>query len=195
MSEALAANLRVSTLNQYAGLFASLHLTPEQIDEFVRIQSLATASVVGQHVLTLGDLQTPGSEFTHQLKELLGDEGYRQYREFAREAPVHAITQDLAGAVYFTDSPLTATQADQFRQIARQALNEPDNGKRANGGHWLYLPPPIWDAILARTPGVLNLQQMSALRDLQQQAIFMQAQSAAGAAYRRNATKSAPPTK
>jgi RNA polymerase sigma factor (sigma-70 family) len=191
---ALAADLRAQLLQRYGELFARLGLTPAQIDECVRLLSLARSRALGMHVVTLNEERIPGPQLMARFREIVGETGYQQYREVDRAAPASLLTQNLAGSVYFTASPLTKTQAEQFQDLVRGVLSEPTNGKPVSG-MWHYFPPAIWDALLSRASAVLDAPQLSALRDLQQQALYLQAQSAASNDYYSKAAPSPAPGK
>lgn len=187
---ALAANVRANNLKTYAALFSALHLSPEQIDEFIRIQSLSTRSVVGKYLASLGDAPLSGSQRTEQLRALLGEAGFQQYREYDRSSAGRRLAEELASSVYFTAAPLTATQAGQLQEIFRNVIN-PD-GSNSRVALFDHLPPTMWDDILTRAAGTLPAIQLAALRDLRLQAVFDQKQAAAVHDYYRNAAAAQP---
>src|SRR5581483_5591012 len=77
---------------------------------------------------------------------LLGDDGYRAYRDTLQLSGLQSTTTQLAAALAFSDTPLTPTQAQQLTQMLQA------NRK--------------WDVFYAQAQSVLSAPQLEALRGM-----------------------------
>jgi len=95
---------------------------------------------------------------------------------------VRSLTGDLVRALYYTPTPLTPPQIEQFRQVMQQTLDDRSLGSRYTGVS-MYMPMVVWKALQERAAGMLSAPQLEALADLRTQAAFFHAQTAARDAY------------
>lgn len=186
--DAFATKLREDVLMQHAELIAALGLTGERLEQFIAIQMKSRMNIVGQHILPLGEKVLEGGEYTRQLREVLGEAGYKQCIEIERLSPARNLADDLTRSLYFTPTPLTSSQVAQVKDLMIQVISDPANGLRYTGPTG-YIPMPVWDALIARARGVLAEPQIDALRDLRQQAKFNHAQTEARKLYDQGASK------
>jgi len=165
---------------KYAALFGSLGLTPDKQAQFLRV--LAGRSDLGLTWYTAPDTGTPtaaiagGSDsyspdqVAAQLRNLLGDDGYKAYQDFNKLGGAQDLAQKLAGSLYATETPLTAVQGNQLVQILAQSSADYQSGKG------LWSPSQVgWDAALSNAQAVLSGPQMEALRAVKQTAEYDQA--------------------
>jgi hypothetical protein len=96
------------------------------------------------------------------LRTLLGDAGVQQLQTYERTLPLRNVANTLADSVYFTDTPLTAKQADQLTEIVVQTLRN----SKGEGN----LGTINWPAVLAKSPTVLTPVQQAALSTMVEQA-------------------------
>jgi len=110
----------------YAALYASLGLTQDQIRQMEVLLrtgfSFGRSSQGGEVTLSApGDLSYAEQEA--QLKELLGDAGFDQYKAYSRTVPALGVASDLAGLLITTDSPLGTGQAQQLAGVLLAAVD------------------------------------------------------------------------
>jgi hypothetical protein len=182
--EALQHYYRTTLENEYAGLIAAMGLTADEQERFLGVLANAHRRIVGEHQLTLAEVDWPPGEFTRRLRELLGDARYQQYRDYNGKALLRDVTREVTRSVYFTNAPLTSAQAGQLELIVARAIVDPTLGPKHTGSVWPYIPEAVWDRIVGDGQGVLPETQVIALRELQQQSRFWHAQREASSAYR-----------
>jgi RNA polymerase sigma factor (sigma-70 family) len=153
-------------LFRYDALFKSLRLSPEAIAQFeeIALPFALQPKIKIQHqggndgsiAVSLesheeGDVSTP-------LRQLLGEEGFRQYQEYESTAPLRMTVVDkLAGNLVYTDAPLNAGQAQQLIRILAAATPNPEQ------------PDPSeidWSKVLTQARGALSETQCAALARL-----------------------------
>lgn len=167
--QALIAYFRTSMNAQYRDLFAALGLGPAQIERFQDIEMNATRRIVGEYFMDVGGQQSSAQEHREQLRDLLGEAGLQQYRDYGKSAPARALVTQLASALYFTETPLTAAQADQLKQMILAAPREDLPGLDGLG----------WEEVLPKAQSLLSAGQYAALQDMHQQVLHSRAQTAA----------------
>jgi RNA polymerase sigma factor (sigma-70 family) len=170
--QALIASFRSSLTAQYGELYATLGLTLAQIERLQDIEMNATRRGVGAYWMEVGGKLSSYQEHQDQLLELLGEAGLQQYRDYNKAAPARLLVTQLASAVYFTDTPLTADQAEALKQIVRDA---PRSSRQQMPG----LDRVPWDVVMSKAQSILAPAQFAALQDMHQQVLHFQAQSAA----------------
>ena len=159
---------------RYDALYKSLGLTPDQIEKF---QTIMLASGSGgwvnrllvpelkEMVFPIGDTDL-AQNGTRRLRELLGDDGYRQFTEFNRVDSARQLAVQAASSLYFTEAPLTPAQSEQLIQIL-------DNNRSPRSGP--QVSPFDWDAVLAQARDVLSAPQLAAVSSLRVRAQANQA--------------------
>lgn len=182
--EALAAYHRDTLAAEYAELIAMLGLNEAERERFLAILATGIRRIVGEHQLSLADTDVSGAEITRQLRELLGEPRYQQYREFRSSAVLRGVTHELTRSLYFTPTPLTPAQAAELKNIVARAVADPALGPKYTGSVWPYIPRPVWERIVTDARVTLAEPQLEALRELQQRSQFFHAQTEASKAYR-----------
>jgi len=91
------------------------------------------------------------------LRQILGERGFQRLEEFDQSPRDSRIAQ-LAGQLYFTDTPLTAEQGARLLDVI-VACN------RAGGSD--QPPAEYWAAVRAKAGEFLSPPQIAALRGLQ----------------------------
>jgi hypothetical protein len=179
----LADNFKVSVRHNYSDFIAAMRLTEPEIERFIRVMMNVQMRTVDDKVLRLTDELPQPDEYARQLKEVLGEERYQHFRDYGASAPSRTLTSELTRALYYTPSAPTPEQLVQFRAVVQQVVDDRNLGPRNTSG-WSSIPPPMWNEITKRTSELLSPPQRDALLDLQQLALFLQAQSQAFRAYR-----------
>lgn len=161
---------RVSTRIDYAALSRTLNLTTVQIERFEELMAARawnSMDLVGAQVslgLPPGDpaLQAETSRqeraFQSSLREILGDEGANQFSRYEAAAPLRNLLSQLAGNVYYTDTPLAPAQASELSQIITRHYPDLEN----LDSRW-RTDPAAWEAILREARAVLAPAQLAAL--------------------------------
>lgn len=183
--EAFANYLRVSLEYRYAELIARLGLDAERKARFIDILARGRRQIVGEHQLTVAERDFQPGEMGRLLREVLGDAGYREYREFYDRSLQRGVDYQLTQALYATPTPLTPAQSDEVRRIVGRAMDDPALGPKYTGQSWMVLPPERWEAIIKEAARVLAEPQVEALRELEQQTRFHRAMSEAGRAEKK----------
>lgn len=156
---ALAAWIGSAVRASFAAFYRSANLSADQIVAFEAL-ALEQDTNMGQAVLTLRPENKTLSEVTSDLRELLGDDVYQQYRRYSQTQCVRAVALGLAGFVHDTDSPLSAEQAEQLTQIFAESSPNYQEGR-------FPFPKDIdWTTALPRARGILTESQFTALNDL-----------------------------
>ncbi|ACB76070.1 hypothetical protein [Opitutus terrae] len=168
---ALQAGDRVN----YGTLFRRLGLSPEQIDKFSRIMLRRREQVWDLHdVLDEAAAQGPVAKETQAAvaklraeakaecesaqRELLGELGYRELREYERSLPARTTVSDIAGAAVLAGSPFSVQQAEQLTAIVANASSDYREGRVASDR------TIDWTAADAQARGVLSAEQWEFFR-------------------------------
>jgi RNA polymerase sigma factor (sigma-70 family) len=143
----------------------------------------------------LRELQRPGAEkkkqFFEETRAMLGDERTKRFADAFKATPERNVADQLAGRLYYTESALTAQQADQLVKILGgsrlnpQAQGTPESTMNATpiapralqgalaqalqqgGLSLLDWHAPVSDAALAKASSVLSPVQLAALKRVQ----------------------------
>jgi RNA polymerase sigma factor (sigma-70 family) len=174
VKQALIASKIAEWNFHYGALYKSLGLTPEQIEKF---QTIMLAGGGGgwvnrllipelkEMVFPIGDTD-PAQYGMRRLRELLGDDGYRQFTEFNRVDPARELTVEVASSLYFTEAPLTPAQSERLIEILDNNRS-PQSGPQAS--------PFDWDAVLAQAGEMLLAPQLAAVNGVRVRAQANQA--------------------
>lgn len=195
---------------RYAALFRKLALSPDKLAQLkslladklsTPIDVLAAAGQQGidpvrdpQEFRQLN--QSAQAELDGKIQALLDPASYAQYQTYLQTEPQRSVVSQLQQALSYTDSPLTAAQADQLVQILADTSSSrggatPLTGAAAGVAYFnrpttganvtvAFGPPPpdgggglggslITDDAITRAQGVLSTAQVQALQDIQQQ--------------------------
>jgi len=136
------------------------------------------------------------TEFNSSFRDAFGDATFDQFTAFRKALPVTNVTDQLAGQLYDSSTPLSSQEAEQLAAILTQnefkAAPTPSPTNTLNGtvipgeafqgaviqsnliNGDIMLPgidwhAPITDAAIARAQSVLAPQQLVALRKIQEQ--------------------------
>jgi hypothetical protein len=148
---------RAQAAGFYAQLFKNLNLSPAQIEEF---KDLSALGALGTENLPDGGvfLYSTGGDrraAETQIHALLGDDGFRQYREFPEVgAPAWQLTTQLAGSLFDTTAPLTAAQGAQMTSLFAESRVPMEGSTR---------PRLDWEAITTKAQVVLSEPQKAIL--------------------------------
>jgi len=123
-----------SALFRFDGLLKSLHLTPAQVDRFKFLCRSVNLGPVSRPITEDGRSATLSAEGTlapndafREMRSLLGEDGYKEYREWNRTKFARDSAHMAAGLLCFTDSGLTQDQARQMTQIITAAMPRQDS--------------------------------------------------------------------
>jgi len=96
------------------------------------------------------------SDYETGVKTLLGDDGYREYKEFERFSGIREMVNGVVGgSVLVAREPLTTYQAEQLIQIMAHASPRFRNGGHATGSDL------NWDVIDAQARAILTPAQFA----------------------------------
>ena len=165
VKQALLDRSRARVDSRFRPLYRQLNLTPAQIEKFEALliegEGVNMAAVDGSPLILRPGTGMTRDEMEQGVRELLGDAGYQQYQEANRLGNSRGFTLQVAGALYFTDTPLNAQQADQLARLVDAARNAPLQTRAARGDYWTGL--------LAEAGGFLSAPQLEVLAGFQQQ--------------------------
>lgn len=146
-------------------LFQMLHLSPDQIVRFKDLQSrllaneLQAAQAAAERGLSPSDPEIESLEggldrpVDHELRSLLGEAGYGEYREYRRDRAVIPVVQDLAA--YAGSEPLTLDQAASLIPILADASDKTPRGAPLKGA--INSGPAMSGASAVLAPGQLSV--------------------------------------
>ena len=169
LKQALVDRSRARVDSRFRPLYRQLNLTPAQIEQFENLLiegegvNMSNPLSGGPMVLRPGT-GLSADEVESRVRELLGDEGYRQYKDASTMVRGRQFALQVAGALYFTDTPLTAPQSEQLARITEAARIESRDAKTGRDGYWA--------SVMGRAQGVLSDPQLAVLAGFQQQEQF-----------------------
>jgi RNA polymerase sigma factor (sigma-70 family) len=156
----------------FGPLYRKLRFSPQQISEFEAAMAeyreaswdvLAAGRTQG---LAYGDpllakLNTPAwKDAGAKLAAILGETGGNEYKAYTKTANARPSVDALAAALYYTEAPLTAEQADQLTQLV--AVHTGKVAVAANGN--ANYAPVDWDKISQQAGTFLSSTQLEALQ-------------------------------
>ncbi len=119
---------------RYAALFKSLNLSPAQLDKFKNL--LVERQTSAMDVFTAAReqgispredpeafrslLASTQADIDASIKASIGEEGFKQYKNFEQTMPQRATTDQLSQRLSYTATPLTAAQSASMVQILSQ---------------------------------------------------------------------------
>jgi hypothetical protein len=128
---------------RYAALFRNLNLPPEQLNKLKTL--LADRQTALQDVMLAARDQgieprtdpaafrklvtDTQNDLNNNIRSLVGDSGFTQLQTYEQTLPQRNVVNDLQQRLSYTDTPLTANQADQLVQIL--AANTPQRPNNA----------------------------------------------------------------
>jgi RNA polymerase sigma factor (sigma-70 family) len=188
MQKMTSITARFQLDNQYAGLFRSLNLAPEQLDQFKNL--LVEKQMAAWDTMSAAQGQgidwgtNPGGFFRavavaeknvdNQISSLLGADGYNQFEQYAQTVPAVTTTGRLRQALSYTATPLTDAQASGLTQILAQYVPLPITNPFAVLNGDLGVTTLTAEA-RAQAQGVLLPAQLQALQDqIKQQELLLE---------------------
>ena len=130
---------------QYAALFKSMNLSPDQAEKVKTL--LADRTNTMQDVMNAARDQginprtdpqgyqqliaSAQNDINNGLKAVLGDAGFSQLQNYEQTMPQRSVVNQLQQRLSYTDTPLTLSQADQLVQVL--AANPAPQRTNANG--------------------------------------------------------------
>lgn len=150
---------------RYAPFFASAHLTPGQIEEFIRLKAAGSMNGFpygpgGKQLLLAFDTGFTLEEAAADLKTLLGEEGFKQFQDYGTMITARDTVERVANAVVFSDAPLSPAQANELVQTVVNAQVKPSGSKST---------VTDWDAVAERARSFLAEPQLRALASVRVQ--------------------------
>lgn len=129
---------------RYGALFRTLNLTPEQTDKLKGL--LADRSNTRMDVMSAAQEQGIDSrsnpeevrklftaaqnELNNSIKAVVGENGFAQLQNYEQTLPQRGLVNDLQQRLSFSDTPLSASQADSLVQIlASNAAPRPTSSR------------------------------------------------------------------
>jgi len=170
----------------YAAFFRQLGFTPEQREQFKALLNdrmergqrlIETMVAQGNNPDKLAVqviFDQTDSELQAELRAAFGDKVVDAYNYFEATRPVRFVADQLAGALFYSDAPLTVAQADQLVEIMA------GNARDARGK--VAMAALNLDAALAQAQGVLSAAQLEQFRRIATKAKDQPANAGSGAA-------------
>ena len=164
---------------EYGALFKSLGLIPAQIEQFQALMLVqdengylfATSDGPNGKVLQFpASTEVPFGEVESRLRALLGEDGYQKLLKFRNAIEGRELTAQMAGALCFTETPLSGEQAGRLVEILSTTRRKPN----APNSFETY-----WDAVTTKAQRVLSAPQLVALNGLRTQERIRETMNAA----------------
>lgn len=160
LKQALADSTDADTRFTFSGIYASLELTPTQIERFEALMREGAGRGIpleGQWAMLSPGTGMPMGELPSAMIALLGAEKFRKLWNYGRTAPDRRLATEVAGALCFSETPLLPTQSDQLVQIIA--------GSRARGPN--DLPGEVdWRAVVIKARDVLSAPQLAVVESM-----------------------------
>ncbi len=160
--------------NQWEPLFRELGLSNEQIERFLDLELANSRRVVGKHMFELFPSVESDRQIKENLKALLGENGYKLYRDFEKTGPARNFTNELASTLYYTASPLTEGQSKDIGQIVR---------KHYSGRAWGWVSADGWTELKAYAERSLPPEQRAEIERMHADWLFYEKQKVVTQAY------------
>jgi RNA polymerase sigma factor (sigma-70 family) len=177
--------------DRYEPLFKELNLTPENTEKFAQLigdlWTRGTAAVSGDESAKL-ELHDANQKTSEELTSLLGEDGYKRYKEFETQMPARAAIKQLDDKL--GEGRLTE---DQRAKLAALVMSEPYDlthgmsgdldkaflGSQSEIDDHLQKVQQSQQRILQQASSFLNSNQLSALEMVQRNSIAAQKAQAA----------------
>ena len=159
IKELVVREKRAFFAGMYHRLYQELGMTDAQVEAFeqIMIGGVSTTYGAGTDTVTLDAAPAmPWAEKEQRIRQLLGERDFQRFDEFQRSPQDSRIVQ-LASALYFTDTPLTAEQGAQLQKV----LAECNRTGRDQ------LPAEYWATVRGQAAAFLSEPQLAALRGFQ----------------------------
>jgi RNA polymerase sigma factor (sigma-70 family) len=165
VKDALENYTRARARFRFAPLLESLHLSPAQEERFLTIMgqgygmgaSTQEQARVGRQITLMSGGGKLADDYNQFFLEERDDEGRRRVMEFRKTELAREDAVRVAGALWFTETPLTPEQADRLVQLMTANRTARRNDQRAYD----------WDAIITAAGGLLSAPQLAILSGMQ----------------------------
>lgn len=162
--QALMDRSRARVASRFYPLYAKLKLTPDQIERFETLLIEFEGLNMGGRDVTLA--LRPGKGMTRDeveagVRELLGENGFKDYQDAWRVAGAGQFTTALAAALYYTSTPLTAQQAEQLVRLIVDSPRAAGVGTTSD-----------WEQLTQRARAFLSEPQIAVVHRLRAQEEF-----------------------
>jgi hypothetical protein len=191
----MAIQMKGRITQQYAALFKTLNLTPDQLAQFqslladkqqAMMDTLQAAREQGINPREDPDgfkaLMTQAQAQSDQaIQQALGDAGYQAYQQYQQTMPERNTVNSLQQSLSYTQTPLTDDEANQMIALLAQAQPERAGNGTAGAGAGGGGPGGIMalingggnakvtDDAVTQASSVLSAPQVAALQTIQQQ--------------------------
>jgi len=174
---------RASLGLKYGALYKALQLTPDQISKFEAALADGEQGIIdiwaaaGSQGLTISGNSSsatsvarltsdPMNSVQENLKSLLGESGYAAYQQFNRTQPASELVTSLAGAVYYSDTPLSSQQGTALAQIITNNTTTIKTPMADDGGGPVFSlsTSTDWNGVNSQAQAILTPTQLSALQ-------------------------------
>jgi RNA polymerase sigma factor (sigma-70 family) len=141
--------------NAYDPFFKSVSMSPAEIEKFEN----ALVDNMMQHLVITPLLLVPSVRLPDddELKALLGDERYQQFKDFNQVQPAFTFANQAAMSAGLAGEPLSDSQKDQLVQV--MVKNSP--AFQASG--MLSLPQVNWEAVMPQAQALVSPTQWKAV--------------------------------
>jgi hypothetical protein len=153
----LSTWIKSSFHSSMAAFYRQAGLTPEQIGALEDLQMESNISMGPGALLTLRPEEKTIEQVTADVRRLLGEQTYQQFRDYAQSQFLRPVSIGVAGLVYDSETPMTAPQADQLTQILRESTS---------AGRSRFPKDVDWSQALPRAKALLPPAQYAALETI-----------------------------
>jgi hypothetical protein len=187
-ARAYVEKYRASLGLRFGPLYRTLNLSPEQIAKFESTLTEGQQGVVDvwaeagkQGLSTSGDSATstgvarltsgPLGNMEKGLKELLGEAGFENYKQFDKARGNRELITSLAGGLYSSETPLTAVQGEALAAVLASNTRTEKIPMADDGKNQMYriLEVTDWAGVQKQAQGILSAPQLVALKALNDQ--------------------------
>lgn len=156
--------------SRYGAFYRLAGLTPAQIEKFelalaeraqaaIDFPPVAVAQGLKKSDPAVLKLSSEAEEAkARALREVLGDTAYSELQNYERTSALRGVARDLAGELYFTETPPSARQADQLTEIVGAS-----RGEQGGQVDWKYILAE------AKSRAVLSPEQLAVLAEKKEQ--------------------------
>jgi RNA polymerase sigma factor (sigma-70 family) len=148
----------------YQALYRQLHLNEDQIAAFkalatenakrhTEIDQLAVAQGLKVSDPSMAPLyRQADADFDGKVATSLGSDGQRTFQHFADTMWIRSATDTLARALFYSEAPLTANQADQLVNVVWDNMRSPTGGHNTDSANF--------DAMAIQAQPILSAPQL-----------------------------------
>ena len=193
MQRVLAASLKGTLDQRYAGLFRLLRLSPADLDKLKNL--LAEKSMSGLDAMRVlqgqgaspnpreieGVMNKVQGDMDNSIHALLGDQGFQQYQDYGQNIASYTLLDQIDRRLSYTNAPLQSSQSDALLHILEQTTQPPLTERGPASGAMAgfvqgfagaspmlaaLTQRPMTDATITAAQAVLDDSQLEALRQI-----------------------------